>query len=91
MGGPIALRPLERHLVANFWRQVPPEIAKLPHQVVKLSQDPQFWSQHDPKIAQLGAKLPLRPPKFEDFGANLDLPNPPSINKNDDFFLGYVF
>ena len=33
---------------------------KLPPQVVKLSQDAQFWSQHNPKIAQLGNKMPRR-------------------------------
>ena len=48
--------------VANFWRQVPPLLAKLPLQVAKLPQDPQSWSQNDPKIAQLGTKMPIRPP-----------------------------
>ena len=60
--GVFALRPSGRRPVANFWRQVPLHMAKLPLQVVKLSQDTQIWSQHDPKIAQLGAKMSLRPP-----------------------------
>ena len=61
----IGLGPSGRRLVANFWRQVPPQMAKLLLQVVNLSQDLQFWNQNEPKVALLGAKMPLRTPTFK--------------------------
>ena len=52
-------------------------MAKLLLQVALLSQDVHVWNPTEPQIAQLGARMPLRPPNYKDFGANLDLPNPP--------------
>ena len=75
-----------KHLVTNFWRQVPPQMSKLPLQVAKLPQDPTYRSQNDPKIPQLRPLVLSQDapkiPSFKDVGANLDLQTLQKTMKN---------